>query len=62
MATGAGNGHAKKCLGGKQKQGQNIVYKKNTPLSNLWFSVLDIGREAEQVSREPRRFDGMGFE
>jgi hypothetical protein len=49
--------------GGGLKQGQNIVFKKNTPLSNLWLSVLrHVGVNTEQFADSQRVITEMGFE
>ena len=48
--------------GGGLKQGQNLVYKKNTPLSDLWLSVLrHVGVKQNKFADSQRVMTEMGF-
>ena len=48
--------------GGGLKQGQNLVYKKNTPLSDLWLSVLrHVGVKQNKFADSQHVMTEMGF-
>ena len=48
--------------GGGLKQGQNLVYEKNTPLSNLWLSLLrHVGYQNDQFAESNGIMTEMGF-
>lgn len=48
--------------GGGLKQGMNLVYDKNTPLSNLWLSVLrHVGVKQNKFADSQRVLSEMGF-